>query len=375
MTDLSRSDRAKELDQRLKEAETLYRDEIRCRIEAEETFRQALRNMPVMVFASDEDGGIVFFNPEFEKITGYTRDDLIRDPGIFDLIQPRDINDRSGGSFNQLPQSGGEWVIRAKDGSEKIIAWSNLSSHCPIPGWKSWGIGVDITENKRMERLRMDMERITRHDLKAPLTAILGFSELLMEDDNLTDLQRHQIKRITSSGERMLHMIENSLMLYQIEAGTFEYQPEQVDLFELFDRLESELIRWKRGSGLRVLYLINGLPVTDHHVYPIMGVASLLENLFVNLIKNAMEASPPEGTVTVNITTDSMHRIDIHNEGVIPAGVENRFFERFATAGKAHGTGLGTYSALLIARSHGGDITFTSSQAEGTHVIVALPTE
>jgi signal transduction histidine kinase len=66
-------------------------------------------------------------------------------------------------------------------------------------------------------------------------------------------------------------------------------------------------------------------------------------------------------------------RIAIHNAGVVPEAVRDRFFEKYATSGKRSGTGLGTYSAQLIAKAHGGHIEFTTSEAEGTRVTVVLP--
>ena len=68
-----------------------------------------------------------------------------------------------------------------------------------------------------------------------------------------------------------------------------------------------------------------------------------------------------------------MHVIDIHNKGVIPEDIRMRLFDPYTTSGKKGGTGLGTYSALLVVRSHQGDIHFTTSQKEGTHMVVELP--
>jgi len=104
-----------------------------------------------------------------------------------------------------------------------------------------------------------------------------------------------------------------------------------------------------------------------------LGVPSLLENLFVNLIKNAVEATPENGTVRVGVSSEGAHIIDIHNQGVIPKEIRPSFFDRFASSGKRGGTGLGTYSAKLIAKAHSGDVSFTTSDEDGTHVIVTLP--
>ncbi|MHC1789731.1 sensor histidine kinase [Solidesulfovibrio sp.] len=96
--------------------------------------------------------------------------------------------------------------------------------------------------------------------------------------------------------------------------------------------------------------------------------------MLMNLIKNAVEASPPGGDVTVACQKDHAGlRLTIHNSGLVPESVRGSFFNKDSTAGKMYGTGLGTYSALLIAKAHAGNITFTTSETEGTTVTVVLP--
>ncbi len=77
--------------------------------------------------------------------------------------------------------------------------------------------------------------------------------------------------------------------------------------------------------------------------------------------------------MTISINQNEAHQIIIHNFGVIPKEIRERFFERYVTSRKQGGTGVGTYSALLIAKTHGGDITFTSSEDKGTQLIITLP--
>ena len=116
--------------------------------------------------------------------------------------------------------------------------------------------------------------------------------------------------------------------------------------------------------------------------FPIVGIGAsagglaAFEAFFsgMNLVKNAVEASPKEGRVTVTCQTEpGALCIIIHNAGAVPEAVRDRFFEKYATAGKVCGTGLGTYSAQLIAKAHGGRIELATSEAEGTRVTVVLP--
>ncbi len=114
-----------------------------------------VNNMPVMIEAFDEDGNIVFWNRECEMVTGYSADEILRNPEAMSLLYPdaeyrRDIS-------NDIRESGDgyrhrERRLRCKDGSYKIIAWSDVSRHYPLSGWRSWNVGVDQSEREHIER-------------------------------------------------------------------------------------------------------------------------------------------------------------------------------------------------------------------------------
>lgn len=139
-----------ELNERLKKSERLLSREIEKRKVAEgalretrETFKRALKEMPVIIFAADDDGSLVFFNREFEQVSGYDANDLATDPEMLQYLFQRDKD-----NLPVEPQDGGEWGFRSKDGSEKVVYWSHLSEYPPMPGWTSWKVGIDITELK-----------------------------------------------------------------------------------------------------------------------------------------------------------------------------------------------------------------------------------
>ncbi|HEO64682.1 MAG TPA: PAS domain-containing sensor histidine kinase, partial [Spirochaetes bacterium] len=230
----------------------------------------------------------------------------------------------------------------------------------------------DQTEQKRIERLREDVERIVRHDLKSPLNGIIGYSQMLLKD-SLSDGQRKKVRGIHDEGNSMLHMINYSLDLFKMEEGTYIYTPEEVDIVQILSKIDNELTTLKDARHLHAEYDLMEKPIDWEQTFFIPGESMLLTNLFANLIKNALEASPDNGTITVSISEKKdFHAIDIHNMGIIPKEVEKRFFDRYTTT-KKYGTGIGTYSAFLITKVHRGRIEFTSSQGEGTHLLVSLP--
>jgi PAS domain S-box-containing protein len=139
-----------ELSERLKETESLLSREIEKRKASEkalretrEIFKRALKEMPVIIYAADDDGSLVFFNREFEQVSGYGANDLATDPEMLQALFQLDKD-----NLPAEPQAGGEWGFRSKDGLEKVVYWSHLSEYPPMPGWTSWKVGVDITELK-----------------------------------------------------------------------------------------------------------------------------------------------------------------------------------------------------------------------------------
>jgi PAS domain S-box-containing protein len=120
----------------------------------EERLRTVTQNMPVMMDAFDAAGAIVFWNRECERVTGYSAAEIVGNPQAMQLLYPDQAYREQmlaewaarGGDHREW-----EWETTCKDGSVRIVAWSNISHHFPVSGWASWGIGVDVTERKRAE--------------------------------------------------------------------------------------------------------------------------------------------------------------------------------------------------------------------------------
>ena len=228
---------------------------------------------------------------------------------------------------------------------------------------------TDITAHKQAEELRLDMEHMVRHDIKGPLTGVIGFSTLLAVDEGLTADQREMAKGIEESGYRMLELINRSLDMYKMETGRYRLEPVDVDLAPVLRRIVSELSVPAARTGVSLA--LYGLG--EQGRFMVRGEELLLYTMVANLLKNAVEAAPDDSAVIVRLASSDDPEIVIHNMGAVPEVVRGSFFEKYATAGKHGGTGLGTYSASLIVRTHGGSINMDTSEAEGTTVTVRLP--
>jgi len=240
------------------------------------------------------------------------------------------------------------------------------------------GIIRDVTEQKRIERLRDDVHRMMRHDLKSPLIGIIGLAGLLLKSNNLTDKQDSAAHMIRELGERMLGFIDRTRDLFQMEQGSYTLKPQEVNILSVLQRIKKTLKPLALKKNTDFVFTIYGQPAHRKNEYLILCEEALVEIMFANLIKNAIEASPEGGTIRISIDTvarsgQSFHHIDIHNNGVVPMEICENFFKPYTTSGKKGGTGLGTHNALLVARTHKGDIKFSTSEDEGTHVTVFLP--
>ena len=232
---------------------------------------------------------------------------------------------------------------------------------------------VDIADRKKAELLREDVERMTRHDLKSPLTAVLTLPQLLRREGNLTDRQCDMLELMQHAGYRMLNMINQSLDLYRMERGVYELSPAQVDLLPILDNISGELRGVIEARELSLNIEVRGTVRGDADVFTVRGEEMLLYTMLSNLIKNALEASPQGGRVVIGLREGTTLDVTVSNAGAVPAAIRPRFFEKFATAGKKDGTGLGTYGARLIAETHGAKIAMTTSEERGTIVTVSFP--
>ncbi len=226
----------------------------------------------------------------------------------------------------------------------------------------------DITERKREEALRSDMERIAKHDLKGPLNAVINLPLLYQDDPNLTKDQGEALRLIHKAGLSMLEQIDQSLTLYRIETGSFELSPLAVDLAALTGQVARELDTLTRALAVE-------LQITaEAGLAPISGDGLLCRTMLSNLLKNAVEASPRDSVVQVRLSErEGQAQWSAHNAGAVPEALRTCFFDKYSTHGKRQGAGLGTYSARLSAEAQGGSIAMHSSEALGTTVTVRLP--
>ena len=267
---------------------------------------------------------------------------------------------------------GGEKLIRATSSREVYAHGRYWVLHwAPVGHGAILFTAVDITQRVKVEQFRDDVERITRHDLKTPLSAFTAVPDLLLMDDNLTEQQRMYIQLIQDAGMRMLGMINLSLDLFKMEIGKYRLPEKQFDFVAVLRQALSAASHLGQNLGVGLEGAVN-LKAEQHIL--MRGDELLCLTMLENLLKNALEASPRGEVVHLGIATRPRLELTIRNSGEVPHHMRGCFFEKYTTSGKQGGTGLGTYSALAVVRAHNGDIILDTSEPGNTTVRILLPT-
>ena len=215
-------------------------------------------------------------------------------------------------------------------------------------------------------RLREDVERMSRHDLKTPLNSILGVARILGDDPKLPPEHRELVAVLERAGYRLLEMVNLSLGLFKMETGSYEFRPQAVNLREVASRVLVDLHAVAEAAQVR-LSIESSAPAP---VY-VRGEELLCYSIVANLVKNAIEATPAGGVVTLHLAWGDPVRLEVRNPGEMPRDAAERFFRKYATAGKSGGTGLGAYSARLMAQAQRGDVQMRTGPA-GTVLMLQL---
>ncbi len=209
-------------------------------------------------------------------------------------------------------------------------------------------------------KLREDIEKLTHHDLKGPLGVIL------FETPKIADKQI--ASSIEESVNNVLNMINNTLDIFKIENGTYPFSPDMVDLNRL---IQSSI---KGVHNLRTKKNIE-FNINSEQTSTFMDAEELLcLSIFNNLVKNAVEASPDNSTIDIHIREQGEEiEFKIKNQGAIPADIRDTIFEKYSSSNHARGSGLGAYSAHLMATAQNGSIDFNIIDEKYTEFTVRMP--
>jgi len=345
-----------------------------------------LRSMVEGVAVVDARERLVFFNSAFAGIFSVDGDkregrpliEIIRDSRLVALIR-KALTGEEGlqadivmGFIQQRSFSATAAPVNPLDSSVGKAASAKSESVKP-----SGAVVVlhDVTELRRLERVRQDFVANVSHEFKTPLTAIQGFAETLLAgaiDDPTSN--RRFLEIIREHSARLARLTDDLMKLARIEAGKLELQVSPVNLADVAEGCEETALL---KAGRKQISLSVDLPAT---LPLVRGDANLLHEVLQNLVDNAVQYTHPGGNITVAaVPRDRDVVVTVADTGIgIPLADQERIFERFyrvdaARSREAGGTGLGLSIARHIVESHGGRIWVESEVGVGSRFFFSIP--
>lgn len=339
-------------------------------------------NAPIIVIGRRREIRVV--NRALLSLTGYRRDELMGR----DFANWLDEEERSRllpvliGALRGQSATGVEVRIPSKRGGHVrllVNTASVLSADNEVEGVIA--IGRDLTEIRELERRIIHAEKLASvgqlaagvvHELNNPLTSISVYSDYLLkqaEKQGVKSADTLKLRRIHDSADRILRF-SRELLAYA------KPTPEEPTLLDLTKVVERSL------EYCDHLITERGVHVSAHYgegLLPMLGVATQLQQVLVNLITNACHAMP-EGVGELMIAIEINHqdeielRITDNGSGISPDHLSRIFEPFFSTKGEGHGTGLGLPIVRNIVESHSGSIEVQSELGEGTTFLLRFPT-
>ena len=230
----------------------------------------------------------------------------------------------------------------------------------------------DITNLKRLDRLKSEFVNTVSHDLRSPLTAILGYVELLDRVGTLNATQQDFVKRVQASVHNITNLVDELLNLGRIEAG-FDARRESVRLEQLF-RLSIESLQNRMTDRQQTL-----LVEVPDEMPPMMANPVQMRQVIDNLLGNAHKYTPDGGTITFRAGVKQNQIVfQVVDNGIgIPAVdlpyIFDKFYRASNSGSKSSGTGLGLAIVKTIVENHHGRIWVESTQGVGSTFTVLLP--
>jgi signal transduction histidine kinase len=226
----------------------------------------------------------------------------------------------------------------------------------------------------RSHRTLRDFLANVSHELKTPLTSIQGFSQAMVDGSLDSKEDYAEAGRIINDeAVRMRGLVDDLLYLSQVDSGEFRIQPDDMAPNELLQATQERFARRAQQSGV-------DLRTQPQPTPRISADGRRLEQALANIVDNAVRHTPAGGAVTLRSGANDGHvTLSVHNTGpVIPPEAMPHIFDRFfqadpAGASKDANTGLGLAITREIVEAHGGGVTATSSETDGTEFVITLP--
>jgi signal transduction histidine kinase len=233
-------------------------------------------------------------------------------------------------------------------------------------------------QNERLvesDRLKDEFVALISHDLRTPLTSIMGYVELALEEVGppLDDERRGYLEVVSRSSDRLLRLVDDLLFVARLQAGRLVLTRSQLDLAVIAAQAVEEARPRAEGKQLTLAFSGEGEPMLE-------GDKGRLFQLLDNLVSNAIKFTPEGGRIDVRVRgNNNGAMLEVSDTGIgLGPGESEQVFERFfrssrAVAQQVPGTGLGLFISRAIVEAHGGTIAVSSRDGGGTTFRITLP--
>ena len=330
--------------------------------------------------------GEVIYNERWAEILGYKLAELapITDKTWESLAHPDDINvcrellqDHFAGRLEHYEN---DTRMRHKNGG-----WAWVRDRGTVVEWgvdgkplRMSGTHTDITERKKLDRMKSEFISTVSHELRTPVTSIKGALGLVVSGalGSVPKKVSEVLGVASKNTERLILLVNEILDMEKLDSGRMEFNFETVDLAELVKDSVAANNDFAREHG--VTFSLNGVKPGVR----VKGDAHRLDQVLANLLSNAAKFSHKGGEVKISVEARSgQGRVSVADNGIgIPKAFQKHLFERFAQADaedsrQKGGAGLGLSISKVIVEKHGGVLDYETTEGEGTVFFFALPIE
>jgi signal transduction histidine kinase len=264
---------------------------------------------------------------------------------------------------------------RVQDVNEEAASLRGLTLEQAVGTAAQQGMPLVVTMSVNTDAAGASHElvAVVSHELRAPLTGVKGLLQTVLEYwDRFDDAERQRLLQMaTENADRMGRLLSELLDLSRLEAGRLSVRREDTDLGQLIDEVVERTVQMWTDSG-------GDKPVIEAHTQqlPVLPLdAERIEQVFTNLIENALRYAAPPLRITAEVTDAHVTVVVADSgQGIAPEDVE-RIFDKFVRRDheRRSGTGLGLYIVRGLVEAHGGRVWATSVVGQGSQFHVMLP--
>lgn len=348
-----------------------------------EAFTRAILNTVIDgIITIGEDGIILGVNPAVQKIFGYTEEELVGNK--VNTLMPEPYRTEHDTYLKNYLTTGVKKIIglgrevrgRRKDGTEFPL---DLAVSEMWVGGKRMFVGIlrDISDKKLLERQKNDFYAMVTHDIKSPLTVILGYAEFLldMKKEELPNDVLDMVEGIQENGRKIAHMVEDFLTISRLESEWIPVSPNKEDMASVLYSVYSDFL--PQAEKKRIDFTLD----ENKYLPPLFVDKRYITRAIGNIVQNAVKYTPEGGRVTIGAHfmpggQDAVV-ITVSDTGPgIPKQDRGKIFEKYyrskGTSG-AKGSGLGLAIAKTIVEAHCGRIELESEPGKGSTFRLVLP--